>query len=91
MLELPQPLERVSPITSPFGESLVYGATQMEVHVAIDARGRVSEARLARPVSKPNELLAKQALAAARQWTFVPAQRGGQPVEGEFTIQFRFR
>jgi outer membrane biosynthesis protein TonB len=38
-----------------------------------------------------NQSIAAAAVAAARQWTFVPASSNGQHVESDHTIVFEFR
>jgi TonB family protein len=59
------------------------------VGVTIDAKGVVTEAHELSPVARNSELRSR-ALVAAKQWKFRPAQREGENVLSEFTLQFRF-
>jgi len=64
-----------------------YGAAgSVEVRVNIDEQGRVVSAKAV----GGHPLLRLVAEAAARQWRYTPAQRGGQPVRAEATIVFNF-
>jgi periplasmic protein TonB len=94
----PQPLHSVKPLyTHPptipnTGTRPVRPSTPVTVAivVSVDEKGKVLSAQ--RPSDSPSKdaFLSKQALDAARQWSFKPATRGGQPVRAEFRINFVF-
>jgi len=69
----------------------IKGAVVIEVHVKIDATGRVTSAA---PVGKHragiDTYLAGRAVEAAKAWRFDPARENGKPVPGEQTIRFPF-
>ena len=69
----------------------IKGAVVIEVHVKIDATGRVTSAT---PVGKRHAgidtYLAGRAVEAAKAWRFDPARDNGKAVPGEQTIRFPF-
>jgi hypothetical protein len=62
----------------------------IDVRVSIDREGHVTKAAAIQHEDGLVDYLAKRAVAAARQWTFTPARRGGKPVESTRTIHFVF-
>ena len=58
------------------------------VQVSIDAEGRVTSARMARPVHASYDPLV---LAAARKWLYKPATLNGVPVASEKTVEIELR
>jgi TonB family protein len=62
----------------------------IDVRVSIDTKGRVTKAIAVQHADGLVDYLGKRAVAAARQWTFTPAKRGGKPVESTRTIHFVF-
>lgn len=63
------------------------GRVVLRVHV--DAGGHPVEVRL--HASSSHEALDKAALAAVRQWSFVPAKRGSTPTDGWVDVPLDFR
>jgi TonB family protein len=87
----PQPLTHVLPNVKPFGFSIVLGDIEIDVEVAIDTAGRVTAAKATGSVPSRNSLLTAQAIAAAKQWRFKPAERKGVAVPSTYLIKFKFR
>lgn len=85
----PRPLMQVMPNTGAIPSGTIQSRTRVEVQVHIDPAGKVSGAHLAG--ATVNQTVAVAALAAARQWTFIPATNNGQRVESDHTIVFEFR
>lgn len=63
------------------------GRAILRVHV--DASGHPISVEIHR--SSGHDVLDKAALAAARQWTFVPAKRGATPIDGWVDVPLDFR
>ena len=61
----------------------------LQVAVIIDEQGVVTTARALNPKAV-GSFLAAQAVSAARDWKFEPAQIGGQSAASTYTILFRF-
>lgn len=55
----------------------------------VDAHGQVDRCRLSRSLD-PNFGLDQEAIKAARQWTFQPGVRAGEPVPVQVTIELAF-
>jgi TonB family protein len=66
----------------------VEGHIQVRVAVQVDAEGKVVEATLDSP--GPSQYFANQAVAAARGWTFTPAESAGHAVASQWMLTFRF-
>jgi protein TonB len=75
-----QALPRWQPENSNIARSSYSGA----VRVTIDANGKVTQAVMDRPVYPSYDRLV---LAAAREWTYRPATRNGQPVASERVVE----
>jgi TonB family protein len=69
----------------------VLGDIEIDVEVAIDTAGRVTAAKATGSVPSRNSLLTAQAIAAAKQWRFKPAERKGVAVPSTYLIKFKFR
>jgi hypothetical protein len=85
----PRPIRQVLPNTKLFGRSLVRDVVTLEVAVIVDEQGVVTTARALNPKAV-GSFLAAQALSAARDWKFEPAQVGDRSVASTYTILFRF-
>lgn len=59
------------------------------LRVHVDASGHPIGVQL--HASSGHEVLDKAALAAVRQWTFVPAKRGATPIDGWVDVPLDFR
>jgi TonB family protein len=84
----PRPVYRSIPRLVP--SMGVYAPTDVSVDVRIDEKGHVISARLTDPKSKASAVLTQACLAAARQWTFEPAQLRNKAVASDHSIVFRF-
>ena len=85
----PEPLQRVRPVIPVSVRSAAEKPAVVEVTVSIDEKGKVLKAV---PLRKPgmDQAAVFAIVAAARQWTFRPAQRGGRPVTSEMVLRFNF-
>ena len=68
----------------------ITGPLPIDVRVSIDSQGRVTSATAVQHEDGLVDYLGKRAVVAAKQWTFTPARRGGQPVSSTRTIHFVF-
>ncbi len=67
----------------------ISGTIKIGVHVAVDASGKVTAAKLA--PAGPSKYFAGLALRAAEQWKFSPPQVDGQPQPSSWILKFRFK
>ena len=81
-------LQQVMPDVSRNALNTITGRLKVGVQVAVDASGNVSAAKLVSP--GPSKYFAARALAAARQWTFIPPQVNGQATPSEWLLRFQF-
>lgn len=86
----PHPLNRVIPNFQASGAINIAHPVQIDVNVSIDETGRVTDARISNEPADSNRILAKQAVAAAKLWTFEPAKVHGQNVPCKHIISFVF-
>jgi TonB family protein len=80
--------ERVMPDILPRGRASIRGQVNVGIRVTVDSAGDVSNATFDSPGT--SRYFAKQALEAARQWRFKPAQVNGRAVPSVWTLQFHF-
>ena len=66
----------------------IKGHIHVRIALEVDASGHVSAATIDSP--GPSQYFANKALAAARQWKFAPAQRGGQSTASQWTLLFTY-
>jgi TonB family protein len=71
--------------------ALVPSEARVEVIVAIDERGKVTQAEVASTEGEGARLLTKEALAAARQSRFQPARQGWRPVPSQMVLTYLFK
>lgn len=81
-------VDRVLPNVSRSARNTITGKIKISVRLAVDENGEVSSAALESP--GPSKYFANLALAAARRWTFKPAQLDGKPVSSKWILHFRF-
>ena len=82
----PKPIRQVTPTTPP-GIALT-GPTQVQVLVAIDAKGKVTKVT---PVGQQtNVALMSAAARAAQFWEFEPERQDGQAIPSAMTLIFKF-
>jgi eukaryotic-like serine/threonine-protein kinase len=81
-------LQRTMPEVSRGAQNTISGRIKISVQVAVDTSGNVSLAKLVSP--GPSKYFASRALAAARQWRFIPPQVDGQSTASEWVLRFQF-
>ncbi len=79
---------RVMPEILPAATKSIHGGFDLSIRVKVDAQGGVTSAEL--DASGPSKYFAKQALQAARQWRFTPAQVNGQAASSVWVLKFHF-
>ena len=82
-------LHEVMPDVSSQARNTINGTVKVKVRVAVNTEGKVSQATLSE--RGPSKYFAKQALQAARQWTFVAPAHDEKPEASEWTLRFEFR
>jgi TonB family protein len=80
--------ERSLPDLLPEAQESIHGQFDVKVRVSVDPAGQVSNAEL--DLAGPSKYFARQALTAAQQWTFKPAQIKGKPVASAWILDFTF-
>lgn len=81
-------LHQVLPEVSRGAQNTIHGRVKVSVQVAVDQTGKVAQARF--ESAGPSKYFAKQALEAARGWTFNPPQVNGQASTSEWVLRFQF-
>jgi TonB family protein len=81
-------LQRTMPDVSRGAQNTISGRIKVSVQVAVDTSGNVSLAKLVS--AGPSKYFASRALAAARQWKFVPPHVDGQSTASEWVLRFQF-
>lgn len=81
-------LHQVLPEVSRGAQNTIHGRVRVSVQVDVDPMGKVAQAKL--ESAGPSKYFAKQALRAARGWTFNPPQVNGQAVGSEWELRFQF-
>jgi TonB family protein len=81
--------QRVMPDISDGANRTIHGKFEVKVRISVDAKGDVSDASFDAP--GPSKYFANQAMQAARNWKFNPAQADGKPVASEWILRFEFR
>ncbi len=69
----------------------IQSEVQVNVVVAIDQAGNVTNARVASTKGDSASLLAPEALRAARQSRFRPAREGEKTVQSQMVLTFQFK
>jgi protein TonB len=82
------PISQALPRWQPENSVVARAGFSGAVRVTIDATGRVTGAVMERPVYPPYDRLV---LDAARNWTYKPATRNGQPVPSERVVEIQLR
>jgi TonB family protein len=81
-------LQQVLPDVSRSAQSTITGKIKVSVQLAVDASGKVTQAKLIS--AGPSRYFAGQALSAARRWTFSAPEVGGQKKASEWLLRFQF-
>jgi TonB family protein len=79
----------VLPDVSRKARESIAGTIKVKVKVAVDTSGTVSHATLVS--HRPGGYFAKQALQAARKWTFAPPTVDGRAMPSEWSLSFDFK
>lgn len=82
-------LQQIEPVVSKSARNTVSGTIRIKVKVSVDASGNVDNATLI--TEGPSKYFARQAMEAAQQWKFAPAQVNGKAVPGAWILHFGFR
>ncbi len=82
-------LQQVDPVVSKSARNTVTGTLKVRIKVSVDAAGNVENATFVSP--GPSKYFARQAMEAAQQWKFAPAQVNGQAVPSAWILHFGFR
>ena len=86
----PEPLIRAMPKIEADSAPAISSPTEIRILARIDETGRVASARVLDEKNKSDSALVAVARAAAKDWTFRPATRGGKPIASEHVIVFDF-
>jgi len=86
----PKPVQQIRPELPANVKRMLQSEVSVQVHVAVDAAGRVTKATPLPTKSAIAEYAAKAAATAVLLWRFDPSHRGGQAVPGEVVVEFRF-
>jgi TonB family protein len=81
--------EQVQPDVLPSALKTITGTIKVEVRLAVDERGNVTDAAL--ESAGPSKYFANKALEAARRWQFKPAQVDGRAVPSAWLLHFQFK
>jgi periplasmic protein TonB len=82
-------LQQIEPVVSKSARNTVSGTIRIKVKVSVDASGNVDNATLI--TEGPSKYFARQAMEAAQQWKFAPAQVNGQAVPSAWILHFGFK
>lgn len=80
--------EQVLPKVSEKASQTIQGTIKVRARVTVDSSGKVSDAALEWP--GPSKYFAHQAVQAARNWSFKPAQVNGKVVSSVWILHFQF-
>lgn len=86
----PRVIHQVTPAVPRGVATKITGGAQVDVEVAIDAKGRVTSARIASLKGPAAESLTIEALKAAQLFRFEPAQQDGRAISSVTVLTFRF-
>jgi TonB family protein len=81
-------LQQILPSVSKSARNTIHGTIKVRVKVAVDPSGNVERATFV--TSGPSKYFARQAMEAAQQWKFVPAQGNSQDPR-TWILRFGFR
>jgi len=81
-------VERVVPEIPGSARNTIQGRVRVNVRIAVNSAGEVSDATLASP--GPSKYFANKALESARRWKFKPAEAGSGSRASEWMLRFQF-
>jgi TonB family protein len=82
-------LQQVEPVVSKSARNTISGTIKIRMKVAVDAAGNVERATFI--TEGPSKYFARQAMQAAQQWKFAPAQVNGQAAPSTWILHFGFK
>ena len=82
-------LQQVEPVVSKSARNTISGTIRIRMKVAVDAAGNVERATFI--TEGPSKYFARQAMQAAQQWKFAPAQVNGQASPSAWILHFAFK
>jgi protein TonB len=82
-------LQQVEPAVSRSARSTISGTIRIRVRAEVDAAGNVERTTFI--TEGPSKYFARQAMQAAQQWKFAPAQANGQAVPSAWILHFGFK
>jgi TonB family protein len=82
-------LQQIEPVVSRSARNTISGTIRIKVKVAVDAAGNIERATFV--TEGPSKYFARQAMQAAQQWKFAPAQVNGQAAPSAWILHFGFR
>ena len=82
-------LQQVAPVVSQSARNTISGTIRIRMKVAVDAAGNVERATFI--AEGPSKYFARQAMQAAQQWKFAPAQVNGQAAPSAWILHFGFK
>jgi protein TonB len=82
-------LQQMEPVVSASARNTISGTIRLRLKVRVDAAGNVERATFI--TEGPSKYFARQAMQAAQQWKFAPAQANGQAVPSAWILHFGFR
>ena len=82
-------LQQVEPVVSQSARNTISGTIRIRMKVAVDAAGNVERATFI--AEGPSKYFARQAMQAAQQWKFAPAQVNGQASPSAWILHFGFK
>lgn len=89
LLDAGAPTQEVMPEISRHARNTISGTIKVRVRLAVDASGKVSQAKLV--ARGPSRYFSREALAAAQKWTFSPPTVEGKAVASQWNVQFEFK
>ena len=82
-------LQQVAPAVSRSARDTITGTLRVRVKLDVDSSGNVARATFI--TAGPSKYFARQAMQAAQQWKFTPAQVNGKAAPSTWTLNFGFR
>ena len=82
-------VQQILPSVSKSARDTIHGTIKVRVKVAVDPSGNVERATFVTP--GPSKYFARQAMQAAQQWKFTPAQANGQEAFRSWILRFGFK
>jgi len=82
-------LQQITPVLSKSAQNTITGTIRIRIKVAVDPSGNVERASFIS--AGPSKYFSRQAMQAAQQWKFAPAQVNGHAAASAWVLHFGFR